>query len=302
MWASGAQASRDFSPRDVPAFIAIDTETWEVVAGRSKTAAELIDSTLEVGWSIVEPVPLGASPAPPRPWNELGGGSAPLEGAPALPPIGAWQQTTTHYLVEANFNLHRRNGRYVPDHRDGFLFGGSEGSAEPPAWMGKAGPFPNGTRFASFQEIGQELGQTIARLHAERQNVFIVFHDANGDMPTLHALGIDTSAWQREAVCVTRPSEAPSICVLDTIKLFAALRGMAQMTNLKTCSLVLNVNGGVVEKTHNAGNDAYFTAAVLATMLAGPPLEDMRKFVEARWEVAHAVTKGSSFKNRDRRR
>lgn len=58
---------------------------------------------------------------------------------------------------------------------------------------------------------------------------------------------------------------------------------------LKTCALALDVNGGVVERMHNAGNDAWYTAAVLATMLSGPPLPEMREAISARLDEAQQL-------------
>lgn len=78
-----------------------------------------------------------------------------------------------------------------------------------------------------------------------------------------------------------RPLHA--VRVIDTQALFAALQvgdNMKQI-GLKNLCLILGVNESRIEATHNAANDAHYTALALAEMASGPPLEEMRERLES---------------------
>jgi hypothetical protein len=107
-------------------------------------------------------------------------------------------------------------------------------------------------------------------------------------------MGILTNTWLRgpegiHTVCNWLPGSGRApICVLDTSALIAAVRGddYSAQHSLGTVALALNVNDGVIEGMHNAANDAFYTAAVGATLAAGPPLPQMRALLQPRWEAA----------------
>lgn len=144
-----SKAEGSSAPDAGGAFIAIDVETWEREHGR----------ILEIGWSILSaPDDAVQSPGPE---------------ANAKQPSPFVQRSFHRVVLE---NRRNRNGRYVADNRDHFLFGSAtdgEGTIR-------------GTKEMKEAQIGKELRETIDNLcrgkggRGEGQPVYMVFHDSKG--------------------------------------------------------------------------------------------------------------------------
>lgn len=142
-------------------FLAIDFETWESGTNRS-------DMTLEVGWSVATTAKGGLDSS-----------------------NSSLKQHTFHYVNEDL--LHLKNGRFVADHRDEFVFGpnyqngnnsgsSSNSDLEFRTALGDSfgKPFNSrGTRKAKPREIGLVLSQAIDYLK-KVGTLFVVFHDSQG--------------------------------------------------------------------------------------------------------------------------
>lgn len=142
-------------------FLAIDFETWESGTNRS-------DMTLEVGWSVAT--------------THKGG----LDSSKS-----SLKQHTFHFVNEDL--LHLRNGRFVADHRDEFIFGpnyqngrnsdsSSNSDLEIRTALGDSfGKLFNSrsTRIAKSGEIGSALNHSINHLK-NLGPLFVVFHDSQG--------------------------------------------------------------------------------------------------------------------------
>jgi len=156
-----------------------------------------------------------------------------------------------------------RNGQYVPENREHYLFGES-------------------------QEVNKaELKRKICDLISGMRHhgpIFLVFHDPSQDMKILKSLEVPVDAAVYEL-----PDTIPQdgIFIVDTAVLFGALvgegkntRGLGQVCNHLQIFNNYLPNPEEDARLHNAGNDAHYTLLALREMASGEPLDTQR---ERRW-------------------
>ncbi|KAF9055425.1 hypothetical protein BDZ89DRAFT_1056015 [Hymenopellis radicata] len=151
-----------------------------------------------------------------------------------------------HYMISAT---EYRNGKYVADNRTNYDFGESQIIPR------------NG-----FLKV---ITDTFERLSAHGL-LFLVFHDANGDL-NAHEILVPPS-----------PDRVPTagMFLVDTSDLFAALLGDESFNRHKLEKVCHLLQIPKVRHLHNAGNDAHFTLEALKLMASGAPVDVQR---EERW-------------------
>ncbi|KAF8917973.1 hypothetical protein CPB85DRAFT_1374067 [Mucidula mucida] len=158
-----------------------------------------------------------------------------------------------HYMISAT---EYRNGKYVADNRTNYDYGESEIIPR------------NG-----FLKV---ITDTFERLSAHGP-VFLVFHDANGDLKTLERINAPM-----KSLSLLLPDRVPTtgMFLVDTSDLFAALLGDESFNRHKLEKVCHHLQIPKVKHLHNAGNDAHFTLEALRSMAAGAPVDAQR---EERW-------------------
>ncbi|KAF8305387.1 hypothetical protein DL93DRAFT_2144637 [Clavulina sp. PMI_390] len=161
-----------------------------------------------------------------------------------------------HWIVkEREFT---RNTQYVVDNKDHYEFGV--------------------TQSVKLKEFAQRIRDLIAGLNQLSGPLFIVFHDATGDMKYLQGqLAVPEAAIASRMIPDSPPADG--IYVVDTAEMFAALEGHSgERRNLERMCRLLKLKD--LKHMHNAGNDAHWTLGALREMASGPPLDNQR---EERW-------------------
>ncbi|KAJ7276492.1 hypothetical protein B0H12DRAFT_1005097 [Mycena haematopus] len=155
-----------------------------------------------------------------------------------------------HWTVKENAMY--RNGQYVADNREHYLFGK--------------------TVAVSKGALKTKISNMMESMHS-RGPVFLVFHDDSQDLKQVSSSQILHPVFDL-------PEAVPSkgIFIIDTGILFAALIGedMKKTGLQQTCNHLQIENGYI----HNAGNDAHYTLSALRVMASGEPLDTQR---EIRW-------------------
>jgi DNA polymerase III alpha subunit (gram-positive type) len=126
--------------------------------------------------------------------------------------------------------MHLRNGRYVPDHRDNFLFGKSS--------------------IMTLEESLDDLRQAIEQADA------LVGHSIQSDHKYLAKFGINLNGSSKS----TRP-------VFDTQRLYRHVFHEKNPPKLEKLVRLLNITPKCM---HNAGNDAFFTMKAFTGLLTLP--------------------------------
>ncbi|KAF8989628.1 hypothetical protein BDZ89DRAFT_974678 [Hymenopellis radicata] len=154
-----------------------------------------------------------------------------------------------HYMISVR---DYRNGTYVADNRTNYNFGDSEIIPR------------NG-----FLKV---ITDTFERLSAYGP-LFLVFHDATGDLKTLEHIGVPT-----RSLSPLLPDRVPvaGMFVVDTSALFTTLVGDASFKRHKLERVCHLLRIPKVTHLHNAGNDAHFTLEALKSMVSGAPADVQR--------------------------
>jgi len=125
-----------------------------------------------------------------------------------------------------------RNGKYIIDNRDHFLFGK--------------------TQHLDFKEWKKHIHSLILK-SSKPGPLFLIFHDKSQDLKYLKAIEAPIAA-----LSATLPDATPDhgIFAIDTAEIFAALEGDSrERRGLERMCLLLGIKD--VERLHNAGNDAH---------------------------------------------
>ncbi|KAF9055412.1 hypothetical protein BDZ89DRAFT_938489 [Hymenopellis radicata] len=148
-----------------------------------------------------------------------------------------------HYIISTT---QFRNGKYVADNRMNYDFGKS--------------------KIIPRNGFGKVITDTFKRLSAHGP-LFLVFHDASGDLKTLNQINAPIKSLSRDL-----PERIPAagMFVVDTSDMFSVFNGDEALKRhaLQRVCDVLQLQG--VKHLHNAGNDAHFTMAALKAMVSGP--------------------------------
>ncbi|KAJ7160994.1 hypothetical protein C8R46DRAFT_1106178 [Mycena filopes] len=123
--------------------------------------------------------------------------------------------------------------------------------------------------------LKDKVANLILEMHA-RGPVFLVFHDARGDIKTLNFLGAPIETAVYDLPDDTIPTKG--IFIVDTQILFRALRN--QTKDRRSLEHVCNELGIETHFLHNAGNDAEYTLQALREMASGGSV-DLQ--AERRW-------------------
>ncbi|KAK1236477.1 hypothetical protein PQX77_000254 [Marasmius sp. AFHP31] len=161
------------------------------------------------------------------------------------------------------------NGKYVAENRKNYIFGKSEVLSK-----------------AAFKKRVHELLEHYQSLGA----VFLVFHDASGDIKYLKSKMVEAPL---DGISYVLPDTSPDkgLYVADTSDLFAALEGEGSKNRrglAKICDL-LKIDTRFL---HNAGNDAHYTLMACKEMAGGDTLIAQR---DTRWP--ECVVPGSAKLN-----
>eukprot|EP00833_Pecoramyces_ruminatium_P014267 jgi/Orpsp1_1/1188299/evm.model.d7180000063731.1 len=135
-----------------------------------------------------------------------------------------------HYIVEENINS--RNGKYVPDNKDNFLFGKSETQ--------------------KLKKIEDELKKDIEKIN------YLVGHGVKSDLIYLKSININTSKFE-----TMKNSVIPEFGIIDTMDLYSG-HFFTKGVNLEKSLTQLQIP---FDKLHNAGNDAVFTMQVFQKII-----------------------------------
>ncbi|KAG8928620.1 hypothetical protein FRC02_006672 [Tulasnella sp. 418] len=168
-----------------------------------------------------------------------------------------WQDGTEvsesgHWVIAERNN--KRNGQYVPDNRDHYLFGDTLSMNR-----------------HVFKDRIKELIASLSQLGP----LMLVFHDFSGDIKYLQVLEAPIGKIQ---YALPETLEQDGIYCIDTRKMFSALEGDKNPKSLqRVCRLLKFFDA---ERFHNAGNDAEYTMMALKAMASGKPLDEQR---EERW-------------------
>jgi len=153
---------------------------------------------------------------------------------------------------------HLRNSKYLVDNKDNYEFGQSI--------------------LMRLKDFSQNIRSLFSRFHALPGPLFLVFHDATGDIKYLREqLAVPEAKVATRMVPDTPPKQG--IYIVDTAELFAALEGHSgERRGLERMCRLLGIRE--LKYMHNAGNDAHWTLAALRSMASGQPLDMQR---EERW-------------------
>ncbi|KAK0534702.1 hypothetical protein OC835_002600 [Tilletia horrida] len=233
------------------AFIAVDIEQYEYDH----------NYTTEVGWSILYPTQLM---------------EVDLEGAKE-------GIIASHFIVDEN--RHLSNGRYVKHNRDHFLRG-SKASEK----VDGAEQLMNKTSLASETRIFEKLQKKLKRFGKHNIQVYLVFHDATGDLPVLERWEVfgdaevlpffdgDTGKHREPLPNSSSSKPRQHIWTVDTQRLMRAYQHSTQTASIKTMCEELVLHPTLLDKRfHNAGNDAFYTLFGMKAMASGPELSELRK-------------------------
>ncbi|KAF9513247.1 hypothetical protein BS47DRAFT_1376767 [Hydnum rufescens UP504] len=159
-----------------------------------------------------------------------------------------------HWTVKEMASTH--NFKYLPDNREHYHFGQS---IEKP-----------------LKTLTRHVQELIAKCN-EPGPLFLVFHDAHGDIKYLKQLKVPEADVATRLLPDVPPTEG--IFVIDTADLFSGLEGHSGTRRGldRMCRLLKMQN---LEHMHNGGNDAHWTLAAMRSMASGPPLDLQR---EERW-------------------
>ncbi|KAJ7042879.1 hypothetical protein C8F04DRAFT_1219026 [Mycena alexandri] len=175
-----------------------------------------------------------------------------------------------HFTVEEH--QWYRNGQYgVPERRENYN-----------SWFGQSVELTKAGLRAKVSNLISRM-----RVHGP---VFLVFHDARGDIRTLNGLSapIETAVYELPNITPTE-----GIFIVDTQILFGGLTGRSkEQVGLGT---VCNQLGIKTEFLHNAGNDAEYTLQALREMASGEPLDIQ---AAKRWPSSTAVESGLKFRGK----
>ncbi|EJD53596.1 hypothetical protein AURDEDRAFT_141640 [Auricularia subglabra TFB-10046 SS5] len=147
-----------------------------------------------------------------------------------------------------------RNGQYVVDNRNHFLFGE--------------------TRVISLKQFMADVRKMISDAAAQGP-LFLVFHDFNNDLKDLTRIEAPI-----ETLARVLPDTVPEsgMYAVDTGLLYSALAGETRRTGLERMTKLLGFSK--FDYFHNAGNDAHYTMEALQSMAAGAQIDKQR---EQRW-------------------
>ncbi|KAK0555357.1 hypothetical protein OC845_000227 [Tilletia horrida] len=247
-------------------FVAIDIETWESDHSR----------TLEVGWAIHYPDKF------------------------EVDYTGAKQSIiASHFIIKENKGL--RNHLYVKDQRDHFLHGSkaSEKVERPKKGGGGGGEcevLSNKSCIADEADIWKRLASKLKQLYKHVDGVYLVFHDAGGDLPVLDDWDVfkgrpvlpffdtttrrhaDAPPPQAGTGCSAQNVNEKPFWVIDTQRLMRAYQHSAQVANVQKMTDELVLDPAISNKRlHNAGNDAFYTLFGMKEMASGPELAKFRQ-------------------------
>jgi hypothetical protein len=143
-----------------------------------------------------------------------------------------------HFRVSENRNM--RNGQFVTDAADYFMFGDSE--------------------FVSLTELPKRIGECFRHFdsHGEKRGIVLVGHDVKTDVDFLMAVGYNVG-------------NISGLEVIDTTCMWKAVMGDFQSKGLGSMLHDLSID---FRHLHNAGNDAAYTLQALVKMAEiGLPIE-----------------------------
>ncbi|KAK6904069.1 hypothetical protein I203_107583 [Kwoniella mangroviensis CBS 8507] len=183
-----------------------------------------------------------------------------------------------HFIVQDHL-LHKKNGESQPDYRDSYLFGDS---------------LP-----IEASKIRTTLKKLIKDLSAKAGNgpIYIVTHVSEGEELNLKDIGLDVSltdgdlqpdGWEVPPYMCA--AGCGSVFIINTASLFGAIENVppipvgshhfAGRTKRTLETTALTTFGSDPnrrpEKCGNAGNDAFYTLAILVETMTGPTLPELR--------------------------
>ncbi|KAK4052238.1 hypothetical protein OIO90_004460 [Microbotryomycetes sp. JL221] len=182
-------------------------------------------------------------------------------------------RTDVHAIVEENAKC--RNGKYVADARDLFVFGRSE--------------------TLPIDQVSDFLELTIGRL-STNQPLLLLLHDVRSDLKALELLGVKTRSFKMYDYVQTPLS---GVHVVDTQTLF---QGYTQRKRKVGLGDACKQMGITTTGLHNAGNDAHFTLDLFESMMVNDvPTESAVDLLAAEMDQCltlngehHAVRDGRS--------
>ncbi|KAG8891007.1 hypothetical protein FRB98_000016 [Tulasnella sp. 332] len=162
---------------------------------------------------------------------------------------GEQKTESGHWVVKGG----SRNGTYVHDNRDWYLFGKTE----------------------EFSRSGlKQRIETLMEDLIKRGPVYVILHDWRADIGYLRQLGVPVDKFV--FIMPNTPPPYGLFCI-DTTNLFSALEGQKQAKGLSRMCRILGME---TDRLHNAGNDAQYTLQALMSMASGLPVDAQR---DARW-------------------
>ncbi|KAG9006050.1 hypothetical protein FRB94_001031 [Tulasnella sp. JGI-2019a] len=162
---------------------------------------------------------------------------------------GVENVSSGHWIVKGG----SRNGTYVHDNRDWYLFGQTE-------------EFPRANLKTRITTLMDEL--------ITRGPVYVILHDWRADIAYLRQLGVPVDKF-----VFVMPNAPPTngLYCIDTTNLFSALEGQKESKGLARMCRILGIE---TERLHNAGNDAQYTLKAFMSMASGLQVDAQR---DARW-------------------